>query len=528
MLTDVADIYVRLSDQDRNKKNAQDESESIQNQKTMLVNYCIEKGWQIGGIYSDEDYSGADATRPGWNAVLKDCEEGKCSIVVCKTQSRFSRDMEMVEKYIHGKFLEWGVRFVGVVDNADTSIKGNKKARQINGLINEWYLEDLSENIKSTLGSKRKNGKFVGSFAPYGYKVDPNDKNHLIVDEVAAPVVKQIFELYCGGYGYIAIAKTLNAEGVSPPCVRKKELGLRYYNGNYENNSSPQKSWTDASVYAILRRQVYTGALVQGIEEVVNYKTGKRRKKPQKDWDIVPDTHEAIITNELFLKAQEMRLIRGRGQKIPSGTCYSLARKVFCGECGNTMWKMSYKLADGRYHYLACRTRKTANGICDNRHNIRLDELEQIVLSEINSLLDRYYDESQIGKLPKPLKADNLGDTLVCQIAELEKAVMRNDERMAQMYTDKLDGLITAEQFMKYREAYKRESEDCEKRITLLKQKQAEQKKSPFAFNPKSVMEKYRHIEALTFQIADEFINKIYIGKKEEGKKREIKIEWKI
>ena len=528
MPLEIADIYVRLSDQDRDKKNAEDESESIQNQKTMLINYCIEKGWQIGGIYSDEDYSGADAKRPGWNAVLKDCEEGKCSIVVCKTQSRFSRDMEMVEKYIHGKFPEWGVRFVGVVDNADTSVKGNKKARQINGLVNEWYLEDLSENIKSTLSAKRKNGEFVGSFAPYGYLVDPKDKNHLIVDEVAAPVVKRIFDMYCDGCGYIAIAKALNAESIPPPCVRKKQLGLRYYNGNYEKSDNPQKAWSDASVYAILRRQVYTGTLVQGREEVVNYKTGKRRKKPEKDWDIVPHTHKAIITAEQFLKAQELRMTRGKGQKIPSGACYSLARKVFCGECGNTMWKMSYKLANGRYQYLACRTRRTANGICGNSHHMRLDELEQIVLSEINKLLDQYYDENRIGKLPQPTKSADTENSLARQIAELERSIVRNDERMAQMYTDKLDGLITAEQFMAYRETYRKESEDSKRRIVLFKQKQANEVKSSSMFDPKSVLEKYRHLDALTFQIANEFISKIFIGKKEEGKKREIRIEWKI
>ena len=150
MLTEIADIYVRLSSEDRDKKNKTDESESIQNQKTMLINYCIEKGWQINGIYCDEDYSGADASRPAWNQVLKDCEEGRCTIVVCKTQSRFSRDMEMIEHFIHGKFPEWGVRFVAVVDNIDTNVKGNKKTRQINGLVNEWQLEELSDNVKAT------------------------------------------------------------------------------------------------------------------------------------------------------------------------------------------------------------------------------------------------------------------------------------------------------------------------------------------------------------------------------------------
>lgn len=528
MLTEIADIYVRLSSEDRDKKHVTDESESIQNQKTMLMNYCIEKGWQINGIYSDEDYSGADASRPAWNQVLKDCEEGKCSIVVCKTQSRFSRDMEMIEKYIHGKFPEWGVRFVGVVDNVDTSIKGNKKARQINGLINEWYLDDLSVNIKSTLNSKRKNGEFVGSFAPYGYLVDPDNKNHLVIDEVAAPVVQRIFDMYIHGMGYISIAKALNDENIPPPCVHKKQLGSKYYNGNYEKNNAPRTTWSDSAVYTILRRFEYTGALVQGRQEVVNFKTGMRRKKPESQWDIVENKHEPIISKETFYKAQEIRLSRGRGQKIPSGNCYSLAKKVFCGECGNTMWKMSYKLRDGRYNYLCCRTRKTTNGLCDNEHSIRLDDLEQIVVNEINKLLDKYYDEKKIGKLEQPKKEKSKAKSLTAQIKDLEDKIKRNDARMAQMYTDKLDGIITLDEFAAFREQYQNDSKETEKRIELLKNQMSKYTDNETLVDTKSILEKYRKIDALTFEIADEFISKIFIGKVKKGGKREIKIEWKI
>ena len=528
MLTEIADIYVRLSDQDRDKKDKSDESESIQNQKTMLIKYCIDRGWQINDIYCDEDYSGADSKRPGWNQVLKDCENGKCTIVVCKTQSRFSRDMEMIEKYIHGKFLEWGIRFVGAVDNADTNVKGNKKARQINGLVNEWYLEDLSENIKSTLSAKRKNGEFVGSFAPYGYLVDPENKNHLIIDEIAAPVVKRIFEMYIHGSGYISIAKTLNEEKIPPPCIRKKQLGSKYYNGNYEKNHSPSSVWTDSAVYAILRRFVYTGALVQGRQEIVNYKTKKRRNKSQEEWDIVENMHEPIISKETFYKAHNIRLQRGKGQKVPDGSCYSLAKKVFCGVCGNTMWKMSYKLAKGRYNYLACRTRKSSNGICTNGHSMRLDELEQIVIDEINKLLDKYYDEKAIGKIKAPKKDNSVKKSIAAEIKELEDKIKRNDTRMAQMYTDKLDGIISADEFFLYRERYSRETLDFQNRVNILNARLNGSSGTTSHTDTKFILDKYKHIDSLTFEIADEFINKIYIGELKEDGYRDIKIEWKI
>ena len=183
-------IYCRLSDEDRDKRDKTSESESIQNQKSMLLAYAMERGWGVFDIYCDEDLSGADRNRPDWNRLIQDAEDRKFNIVLCKTQNRFTRELELVEKYIHDKFLEWNIRFVSIVDHADTEVKGNKKSRQINGLVNEWYLEDLSDNIRRTLNHKKQNGEWTGSFAPYGYMRDPTDKNHLIVDPIAAEIVK--------------------------------------------------------------------------------------------------------------------------------------------------------------------------------------------------------------------------------------------------------------------------------------------------------------------------------------------------
>jgi site-specific DNA recombinase len=168
-----AAIYCRLSSEDKEKISDFSDSESIQNQKNLLMKYAIEKGWDIYKIYSDDDYSGLDKDRPEFNQMLKEAEEGKFNIILCKHQSRFTRDMELVEKYLHNKFIEWGIRFFTVVDAVDTSDKHNKKSRQINGLINEWYCEDVSESIRAVLRLKQQQGKFIGSFATYGYDKDP-------------------------------------------------------------------------------------------------------------------------------------------------------------------------------------------------------------------------------------------------------------------------------------------------------------------------------------------------------------------
>ena len=163
----IAAIYARLSEEDRVKINGYESSRSITNQLMLLRQYAEQMGWDVYECYTDDDWAGADRNRPAFNRLLRDAEQGKFNIVLCKTQSRFTRELEMVEKYIHGLFPLWGIRFVGAVDHADTSVKGNKKSRQINGLVNEWYLEDMSENIKAVLNTRRQEGCYIGSTPLY-------------------------------------------------------------------------------------------------------------------------------------------------------------------------------------------------------------------------------------------------------------------------------------------------------------------------------------------------------------------------
>ena len=206
-----AAVYCRLSKEDEEKTAR--ESESIRNQRALLLAWAAEHGYRIYRVYTDEDYSGIDRARPGFNAMLADARAGKFEVILAKTQSRFTRDMELVEKYLHGLFPEWGVRFIAVLDHVDTCDPAGKKARQINGLINEWYLEDLSGNVRAVLDHKRRSGSYIASFALYGYRKDPKDHSRLLPDEPAAQVVRQIFALYLQGNGAGRIAQTLNAQG---------------------------------------------------------------------------------------------------------------------------------------------------------------------------------------------------------------------------------------------------------------------------------------------------------------------------
>lgn len=335
-----AAIYCRLSEEDRMK--TKEDSESIQNQKSMLVNYATEKGWEIYGIYCDENYSGIDGDRPEYNRMLADAQKHCFDIILCKTQSRFSRNMEHIERYLNGKLQEWGIRFVSVLDNADTDVRSNKKARQINGLINEWYLEDLSENVKAVLDNKHKEGKSTRAFLPYGLKKCSEDKNKIEVDEEAARIVRQIFDYYLSGMGTKEIAEFLNTKGILSPQEYKKSNG--------EKLNIPKKSkkgkWTQQAIIRILKNRMYAGDLVHNIYSKPSYKSKHIVKNRPENWCIVPDSHTAIVSKNDFERAGKM-LCKN-----------SVAFDIVCGECYGKMNIQRKKYKNKIYRYLWCKNCK--------------------------------------------------------------------------------------------------------------------------------------------------------------------------
>ncbi|MDD6763027.1 MAG: recombinase family protein [Clostridiales bacterium] len=530
-MRNLADIYVRLSEEDRDKRCASDESESIQNQKSMLINYCMEQGWQINRILCDEDYSGADRDRPAFKELLKDCEERRVDIVLCKTQSRFSRDMEIVEKYIHGRFLEWNIRFVSVVDHADTSVEGNKKARQINGLINEWYLEDLSDNIRKTLYHKKIKGEYCCPYAPYGYKLDPEDKHHFVIDPPAAEVVRSIFEMYKSGMGYIRIAKALNEKQIPPPVVYKSMQGINYRNPNAENAYEPQ--WRDSSIYYILRQEVYTGAVVQGKSKNLSYKNKKRVKLPKDEWIVVPNMHEPIIDKELWDTVQG--LLKGHGGKDKlfkvsgSDGINPLRGIMYCKECGAGMWRMSYQCADRRYKYYRCRTVKNSSGICDNINSVRQADIEAVILKELQKLIDNYFNPQQI-KLQKTSTAESVLVAAETEKRQLDTRMTKLKNSSVQLYKDKLNGLLDDEQFKLLNDSFNAELRQMEERLKLLDEKIAGlNDKCNKSRSREEILQRYRNVEGLCFELVQEMIEGVYVGKtNSETNTREIEIHWKF
>ena len=513
-----AAIYCRLSEEDRNKKQETDDSGSIQNQKAMLLEFSIQQGWEVYNIYSDDNYTGSDRNRPEFKRLLDDAEAHKFDIVLCKSQSRFTRELELVEKYINGLFPLWGIRFISLVDNADTANKGNKKSRQINGLVNEWYLEDMSENIRAVLTSRRKNGFHIGAFALYGYKKDPEQKGHLIIDEEAAAIVREVFVLFSQGYGKTAIARMLNERGVPNPTEYKRQHGLRYQQPQRRNSTL----WKYSAISHMLTNEIYTGTMVQGKYGSVSYKTKQNKPRPKEDWYRVEGTHKAIIDRDLWDRAQS--IITARAKPFDTGTVGLFARKVCCANCGYTMRSSKNR---GR-HYLQCSSRHAAKDACIGSF-IAVDKLEKIAIQELNALSQRYLDQDELERsVAFNQNLEQQKEACLKAKTKLQKQLEDNSNYLLALYKDKVKGLVSEQDYFAMANDFSKERERTEHQIKDADRRLEELEAQELSGNQrKERIRHYTHVEHLTREMVEILIDYITVGKRIPGTQDvPIEIHW--
>ena len=499
-------IYCRLSEEDRNKVNKEDDSNSIKNQKAMLLQYAISQGWDIHDIYSDDDYAGSDRNRPQFKRLLADAEAKKFDIILCKTQSRFTRELELVEKYIHGLFPIWGIRFVSIVDNADTANKGNKKSRQINGLVNEWYLEDMSDNIRSVLTSRRKNGFHIGAFAPYGYLKDPDRKGVLIIDKDAADIVVEIFSLFADGYGKSEIARILNDRGVPNPTEYKRRKGLRY--------KPPARAvstlWKYTTIAGILINEVYIGNLVQGKYGSVSYKTRQIKPRPKSEWIRVEETHEPIIDKPLWDRVQKK--VKSHARPFgDTGLIHPFSGKVICKYCGYSV--RAHKSRNT--YYLQCNTKQVSKKACPGAF-IPMAELERIVLAELKRLNQGLLDQDALERSIEFEAALNHRKAKIqSEQRSFEEKIEEYAEALRQLYVDKAKGLISARDYFEMSEGFQADKDKFEGMIqTCVEQIADIDARIKIGDNRTELIAQYVELDHLTRTMTEILIDHIEIGKR--------------
>lgn len=508
-------IYCRLSEEDRNKAFDDDDSNSIKNQKALLLQYALSHNWEVYGIYSDDDYGGADRSRPEFNRLIQDAEARKFNIVLCKTQSRFTREVELVEKYINRLFPQWGIRFRSVVDNADSLNEDNRIIRQMNGIMDEKYLADMSKNIRSVLTHRRKSGYHIGAFALYGYKKDPAQKGHLIIDEEAAAVVREVFTLFAQGYGKTAIARMLNDRGIPNPTEYKRLHGLRYQQPRGKNSTL----WKYSAVSNMLTNEIYIGNMVQGKYGSISYKTKKNKPRPQEQWYRVEGTHEAIIDKELWDRVQKM--IAERSKPFRTGKLGLFARKVRCANCGYTMRSTK----NHQRYYLMCPNRHIAKDACSGAF-ISVEKLEKMVIDELNALSAAYLNKDALERqLDFCSNIKEQKQNIQKDLQIYQKKIDEYSKGIRELYLDKVRGILSEKDYLDMSKIFSAEktrleflAQGAESRIQELEERIVA------GDNRKAVIEKYTTPEHLTREMVEIFIDYISVGKRIPGT-RDVPIE---
>lgn len=507
MNAEKAAIYCRISREDEQKK---DESESIQNQRAMLQEYAQSQGWDVYETYVDEDYSGADSTRPAFLRLINDAQQRRFSVVLCKTQSRFTRDMELVEEYIHRKFLLWGIRFVAVVDHIDTALDNNKKARQINGLINEWYLEDLSQNIKSVLDVKRRQGQYIGSFAPYGYQKDPFNRHHLVPDPPAAQVVQSIFSLYLQGFGKQGIAQYLNGQNIPNPTAYKQLQGLNYQNGFV----NPRGLWNKQTIARILQNETYIGTLVQGKKRKASYKSKQLVGVPKSQWVRIPNAHEGIVRPETFFAVQ--KALQTRTKESKQGQKHPLAGRVLCAQCKSPMQKNQTVYKGVARQYLQCKC-YGANGGCAS-HAIRLDVLLETVAQAMKARIQAQ-GTPDFAAIVKAAPKSVLPPIAVQKPAAQKEHLLK---ALGQLYIDKAAGVLTQEEYSSLHEQLKGRLNALAPPSFAL----ADAGKKPCSRDAAAFLKECLEFDTPPFLLAQGMIQAVYVGEKTKGA-QQVEIVWR-
>jgi DNA invertase Pin-like site-specific DNA recombinase len=465
-------LYIRLSQEDSDNGAEKQESNSVTSQKTLLNEFVEEHDdFAVYDTYIDDGFTGTDFNRPSFQRLLEDMKNRNINCVIVKDLSRLGRNYIEVGNYIEQVFPLFNIRFIAINDGVD-SFKNPSSTNTIlvpfKNLINDEYSRDTSIKIRSSLNGKKKKGEFIGAFPSYGYIKDSKDKHKLIIDEVAADVVRKIFYWYANdGLGKIAICHRLNDLGILNPTGHKKlELRQNYNNYGIQNNTY---TWTPSTIRNILSNEVYIGNTVQGKRRTKSYKVHKVEAVPKDEWVRVENTHKAIIDKETFEKAQDLSR---RDTKVSQKTkeLSIWAGFLKCADCRRAMNKKSSTNKSGsKYEYYICSTyRKKSNKLC-TKHSIKVEKLEKAVLKAINLHIDLLIDTEEIIKQINEssfqnIKSENIENMIIAKQNEISK--MSNFKRT--LYEDWKNEDITREEYLEYKQKYEDDIERLKQNIERL------------------------------------------------------------
>ena len=494
-------IYIRLSREDGDDL----ESESVTNQRSLLIGYLKAQGLVAVDVYVDDGYTGTNFERPEFKRMLNDIKNKKINMVITKDLSRLGRDHIMTGFYVETFFPENDVRYIAVNDDIDTFFETSGSDMMPFRLsMNDMYAKDISKKVRSNLLQMKKDGKFCGSSAPYGYMRDPNDKHRLVPNPKTAPIVKRIFDLYIAGYGSSRIAEILTSEDLPTPIM---------YSGTKLNKYSHPEIWKHTSISNIIKNRAYIGDLIQHKFQKVNYKIKKRKNVPKNEWCIKENAHEPLVDKKTFEIAQSIKDSKNNYNPDRRNVVYVLSDLVYCKDCGARM-SISYDKKRNRTTMNCNNYRKFSKyDICFS-HYINYTKLENTVYDKLRNMANQYIeDKEEFINIIKSEYVDPKHDKLK-KIDELNLKIDELKKKQDSLYDDKFNNIINVE-------TYSRLFNTTEEDIKIINNKLEKLKKEISSINEDSscyveyldIIKSFLDMKNPTREIMNRLIDKIYVTK---------------
>jgi Site-specific recombinases, DNA invertase Pin homologs len=425
-------IYLRLSKEDLDNKK---ESESITNQRELLIDFVKDQGFNLCGEYVDDGISGTTFDREEFNRMIKDIEKEKINTVITKDLSRLGRDYIEAGRYVEKYFPEKGVRYISLLDGYDSEVENiSDDMLPFKLLMNDMYAKDISKKVRSAITSKKKQGLFIGWKATYGYKKDPDNKHKLIIDEEASSIVKRIFEMAINKKSPKQIADILSSEDISNPSD--------YANLNRNKKTSSSSLWCSRTIDEMLINPTYAGHLTQGRRKKINYKSKKEIRTDYSKWIIKKNTHEPIIDEKIFDKVVEIRSKKNNYRRTSE---YLLSGLLYCKDCGHSIGITRSK--DKKRKYCGCNYYKKFSKfkLC-TPHTLNYDKLEMAVLEDIKEICKTHVNNSKFKNIMKQHKSNDVVKSEYEKNIECSRTIINSlTNKLDKIYLDKIENLIDVE-----------------------------------------------------------------------------------
>lgn len=523
-------LYGRLSQEDMQKKSgAEDDSNSIQNQRLLLEKYAREKGFTNTKFIYDDGYSGTNFRRPGWEELMELVESDQVATIIVKDMSRLGREYLQVGQYTELIFPSHGIRFIAVNDGVDSLYESTNEFTPLRNVMNEFYAKDCSKKGRSAARVKAETGARVGSRPPYGYQKDPDDpKRHIVPDPNTAPIVRRIFALCASGSGPSQIAKQLTSEKIPTPAYAYyTKYGVEIGGSNIDE----PYQWSGPTVSSILENEVYLGNTVNLKYTTISFKNKKKIKRPESEQFRFEKTHEPLVDEETWKIVQEIRQHKRRRTNMDEQDMFS--GLVYCADCGSTMTlSRAHTMKESQYNFTCQNHRKNGKDVC-SPHYIRESVLAAVVLDDIRRLT--HFARQNEVRFAKYIGTKQ-SEEAQREINKLQKRIDTNSKRESELtalfkrlYEDNVLGHIPDEQYRLLSNEYLSEQKDIQEELPHLKNRQQELKDSisnVSRFIDKA--KKYETIDELTPDILRTFVKRIEVGERDKKYSRSAPQDIKI